>query len=154
MTATNGVKKERFEVWQVEEKKYSVLSLDSTSGKPRQYCVQFNGYRWLCNCPHDLKHAEDVNFACKHIVAVMQVIGKRTIVEKPIRNNGRNGNGKGRDEKLSPQNLPYAAVDDNRLRCCNCQSSKLEMIAFKPNENKALEIYQCEDCGSLQKNII
>ena len=152
MNGGNGVK-ERFEVWQVEEKKFSVLSLDSTSKKPRQYCVQFNGYRWLCNCPHYLKHAEDVNFACKHIVAVMQVIGKRTIVEK-IRNNGRNGNGKGRDERLSPQNLPYVAVEDNRLRCYNCQSGNLEMVIFQPNENKALEIYQCQECGELQKNIV
>ncbi|GEM_PF-3464300 len=72
---------ERFLVWQVEEKKFSVLSLDSTSGKPKQYCVAFNGYRWLCNCPHFLKNSDDVNFACKHIVAVMQTIGQQTEVE-------------------------------------------------------------------------
>jgi hypothetical protein len=66
----------------VEENKYSVLSLDSTSGKPKQYCVVYNSYRWLCNCPHFLKHCEDVNFACKHIVAVMQVLGTKTEVVK------------------------------------------------------------------------
>ncbi len=76
---------ERFLVWQVEEKKFSVLSLDSTSGKPKQYCVQFNGYRWLCNCPHYLKHCEEVNFACKHIVAVMQTIGQQTEVERKVK---------------------------------------------------------------------
>ncbi len=163
MTA-DGVKKERFVVWQVEEKKYSVLSLDSTSGRTKQYCVTYNGYRWLCNCPHYLKHAEDVNFACKHIVAVMQVIGRRTIVEKLIRvrDNKNNGNGRSRKERwekrekegVKPSQLPYVAVEDNRLRCYNCQSGSLEMIAFKPNRNKALEVYRCEDCGQLQKNII
>ena len=81
MSGVNG-RKERFVVWQVEEKKFSVLSLDSTSGKPRQYCVTYNGYRWLCNCPHFLRNAEDVNFACKHIVAVMQTIGQQTEVVK------------------------------------------------------------------------
>ena len=151
MTAPNVVS-ERFEVWQVEEKKFSVLSLDSTAGRPRQYCVQYNGYRWLCNCPHFLKHAEDVNFACKHIVAVMQVIGKRTIVEKKIRENKRNGR---RGEKeLSPQNLPNVAIEGNKLRCHNCRSGNLEMLIFKPNGDKALEIYRCENCGEIQKNLV
>ena len=156
MTGTNGVKKEKFEVWQVEEKKFSVLSLNSTSGRPKQYCVQYNGYRWLRNCPHYLKHAEDVNFACKHIVAVMQVIGKRTIVEKKIRENKRNGNGRmGEKEKeLSPQNLPFVDVKENKLRCHNCQSGSLEMLIFKPNGDNALEIYQCRECGEIQKNLL
>jgi hypothetical protein len=81
MTSGNGVS-ERFVVCRIEERKYSVLSLDSTSGKPRQYCVQYNGYRWLCNCPHYLSNCEDVNFVCKHIVAVMQTIGQQTEVVK------------------------------------------------------------------------
>jgi len=150
MTAQNGVS-ERFEVWQVEEKKFSVLSLDSTSGRPRQYCVQYNGYRWLCNCPHFLKHAEDVNFACKHIVAVMQVIGKRTIVEKKRNGNGRRGE---RKKELSPQNLPFVNVEGNKIKCHNCQSGNLEMLIFKPNGDKALEIYQCRECGEIQKNLL
>ena len=75
-------KTERFVVVRVDENKYSVLSLDSTSGKPKQYCVTYNSYRWLCNCPHFLKHCEDVNFACKHIMAVMQTIGQQTEVVK------------------------------------------------------------------------
>ena len=153
MTAQNGVS-ERFEVWQVEEKKFSVLSLDSTAGRPRQYCVQFNGYRWLCNCPHFLKHAEDVNFACKHIVAVMQVIGKRTIVEKKIRENKRNGRRGEKEKELSPQNLPNVAIEGNKLRCHNCRSGNLEMLIFKPNGDKALEIYQCRECGEIQKNLL
>jgi len=61
------------------------LSLDSTSGKPRQYCVQYNGYRWLCNCPHYLSNCEDVNFVCKHIVAVMQTIGQQTEVKRRVK---------------------------------------------------------------------
>ncbi|WP_457550412.1 hypothetical protein [Archaeoglobus sp.] len=146
MNGENGVKKERFEVWQVEERKFSVLSLDSTSGKPKQYCVQFNGYRWLCNCPHYLKHCDDVNFACKHIVAVMQVIGRRTTVEKRVRN--------GRKREVKPSQLPYAVVDGNRLRCHRCGSGNLEMLSFQPNADKALEVYRCEDCGEIQKNII
>lgn len=82
-------RKERFVVVQVGEKKFSVLSLDSTSGKPKQYCVQYNSYRWLCNCPHFLKHCEDVNFVCKHIQAVMTKIGEVVEVRKPqSKNNG------------------------------------------------------------------
>jgi hypothetical protein len=73
---------ERFVVWQMEEGKWIVLSLDSTSGKPKQYCVTTNGYRLLCNCPHFLKHCEDVNFVCKHIQAVLQTIGQQTEVAK------------------------------------------------------------------------
>ena len=86
-------RKERFVVVQVGEKKFSVLSLDSTSGKPKQYCVQFNGFRWLCNCPHYLKHCEDVNFVCKHIVAVVKGLKKAVEVEinKRVRES-RNGN--------------------------------------------------------------
>lgn len=75
-------KTERFVVWQMEEGKWIVLSKDSTFGKPRQYCVTQNGYRFLCNCPHFLKHCEDVNFACKHIVAVLQVLGTQTEVKR------------------------------------------------------------------------
>ena len=74
---------ERFVVWQMEEGKWIVLSLDSTRGKPKQYCVTTNGYRLLCNCPHWLKKGvEDPNFVCKHIVAVMQVLGTQTEVVK------------------------------------------------------------------------
>jgi len=83
------VGKERFLVWQMGEGKWIVLSMDSTSGKPKQYCVAQNGYRFLCNCPHFLKNSDDVNFACKHIVAVLQTIGTQTEVEKR-----RSGNGK------------------------------------------------------------
>lgn len=60
--------------WSKEQ--WTVLSLDSTSGRARQYTVKRNGYRWLCNCPHFLKNSEDVNFACKHIVAVLMKLGE------------------------------------------------------------------------------
>lgn len=39
----------------------------------------------LCNCPHFLKNSDDVNFACKHIVAVLQVVGTQTEVETRIK---------------------------------------------------------------------
>ena len=86
----------RFLVCCIEGMKYIVLSLDSTSGRPRQYCVQFNGYRWLCNCPHYLKNAEDVNFVCKHIIAVMRVAGDLVFVE-------RDGNGKLSEVRVEAQ---------------------------------------------------
>ena len=113
MNGVDGVKKERFVVWQVEEKKFSVLSLDSTSGKPKQYCVTYNGYRWLCNCPHYLKNCEDVNFACKHIIAVMQVLGTQTKVEKKVKRKEKN---KERDESLSLQIFEQMKRDKETLR--------------------------------------
>ncbi len=71
----------KFVVWEIGKGKWIVLSLNSSSGRPKQYFVTTNGYRFLCNCPHFLKNAEDVNFTCKHIQAVLKVIGKEIVNE-------------------------------------------------------------------------
>jgi len=80
----------RFLVTKIGRRKFSVLSLDSASGTPRQYTVQFNGFR----------NADDPNFACKHVVAVMSLVGVPAVVEKsegrvvPVFGlNGRDGGG-------------------------------------------------------------
>jgi len=48
MTSQNGVSEKRFGivVAKVGENKYAVLSLNSTSGKPSQYVVAYNGSRF------------------------------------------------------------------------------------------------------------
>ncbi|WP_456328371.1 hypothetical protein [Archaeoglobus sp.] len=46
------------------------------------------------------------------------------------------------------------AIEGNKLRCRNCRSSNLEMLIFQPNGDKALEIYQCQECGEIQKNLL
>ena len=71
-----------FVVWEMGKGKWVVLSLNSKSGRPKQYCVTANGYRFLCNCPRFLKNSDDVNFVCKHIIAVLKAIGKEVEVVK------------------------------------------------------------------------
>ncbi len=80
-----------FLIYPISERKFVVLSLRSTFGKPRQYFVQFNGYRFLCNCPHFLKNFEDPNFVCKHIVAVLKAYGESVslLTTTTNKNNGK-----------------------------------------------------------------
>lgn len=40
--------------------------------------MQFNGSRFLCNCPHFLKNVNDPYFVCKHILAVLKTYGDET----------------------------------------------------------------------------
>jgi len=79
------VRRERFLVKEVNENKFSVISLNSTAGSPRQYCVQFNDYRWICNCPHFRKNGDDPNFVCKHILAVMSVQAKTVVLKRNVK---------------------------------------------------------------------
>jgi len=79
----------RFLVHEISKTLYTVISLDSTTGRPRQYVVRFTG-RWTCNCPHFEKNKYDENFVCKHIIAVHKAIGRQVEVYKINNNNNNN----------------------------------------------------------------
>jgi len=66
----------RFVVVKVDDKTFAVLSLDSTYGKPKQYTVKRNGYKFLCNCEDFAKHSDEINYACKHIIATFIALTK------------------------------------------------------------------------------
>jgi hypothetical protein len=100
------------------EEQWTVLSLDSTSGRARQYTVKRNGYRWLCNCPHFLKNADDVNFVCKHIVAVLLKLGE--VVEVEVRRNGKNGNRRSQTDDAGCLAVKYGTCDESCPQFGNC----------------------------------
>ena len=93
-------------VYRINETEFSVLSLNSTFGKPKQYVVKWVGYKWICSCPDYAKHSEEIDYACKHIEAMFKAVKKigwsRDGIEvevvrryKQFNGNGRNGrNGK------------------------------------------------------------
>jgi hypothetical protein len=57
-----------------ENTEYAVLSLNSTAGKPKQYTVKRNSYKWLCSCFDFQRHASELNYVCKHIEAIFLAI--------------------------------------------------------------------------------
>jgi len=92
-------------VYRISETDFSVLSLNSTFGKPKQYVVKWVGYKWICSCPDYAKHSEEIDYACKHIEAMFRAVKKiawsRDGIEVEVvrryrfNGNGRNGkNGK------------------------------------------------------------
>jgi len=88
MNGENGVLEKRFGmvVAKVGENKYAVLSLNSTSGKPSQYVVAYNGSRFQCNCPDFLKHIDEPYYACKHVQAVYSaLVGKGAVVIEVVK---------------------------------------------------------------------
>ena len=66
----------RFVVAKLEDGAFAVLSLDSSYGKPKQYTVKRNGYKFLCNCEDFAKHSDEINYACKHIIATFIALTK------------------------------------------------------------------------------
>ena len=86
-------KKFRMIVTRISESEFSVLSLNSTSGKPKQYAVRWNNYRWRCSCLDFAKHSEEIDYVCKHIEAMFKAVRLVTGTEiEVIRNyNGRSG---------------------------------------------------------------
>jgi len=89
-------------VYRISETEFSVLSLNSTFGKPKQYVVKWIGYKWICSCPDNAKHSEEIDYACKHIEATFKAVKKigwsRDGIEvkvvrryKQFNGNGRNG---------------------------------------------------------------
>jgi predicted nucleic acid-binding Zn finger protein len=62
----------RMIVYRISDVEFAVLSLNSTFGKPRQYTVKRNCYKWLCTCPDYQKHSTDLSYVCKHIEAVFK----------------------------------------------------------------------------------
>jgi predicted nucleic acid-binding Zn finger protein len=63
-------------VYRISETEFSVLSLNSTFGKPKQYVVKWVGYKWICSCPDYAKHSEEIDYACKHIEAMFKAVKK------------------------------------------------------------------------------
>jgi len=88
-------------VYRISETEFSVLSLNSTFGKPKQYVVKWIGYKWICSCPDYAKHSEEIDYACKHIEAMFKAVKKigwsRDGIEVEVvrrykfNGNGRNG---------------------------------------------------------------
>lgn len=90
----------RMVVYRIDNTEYSVLSLNSTFGKPKQYVVKWIGYKWICSCPDYAKHSELMEYACKHIQAMFKATvnkrardGVEVEIERRYRvnRNGRNG---------------------------------------------------------------
>lgn len=65
-------KKFKMIVYKISETEYSVLSLNSTFFKPKQYVVRWVGYKWICSCLDYIKHSEELDYACKHIEAIIK----------------------------------------------------------------------------------
>jgi len=89
-------------VYRINEAEFSVLSMNSTFGKPKQYVVKWVGYKWICSCPDYSRHSEEVEYACKHIEAVFRAVRKmglsRDGIEvEVVRKYRQRFNGNGRD---------------------------------------------------------
>lgn len=63
-------------VYRINETEFSILSLNSTFGKPKQYVTKWVGYKWICSCPDYAKHSEEIDYACKHIEAMFKAVKK------------------------------------------------------------------------------
>ena len=83
-----------FVVFPIGETEFVVLSLNSTSGRPKQYFVKFSNYRFICNCPNFLENMDDPNFVCKHVVAVLKAYGEKvsSLTAKPLNTEVNNNN--------------------------------------------------------------
>ena len=88
-------------VYRISETEFSVLSLNSTFGRVKQYVVKWVGYKWICSCPDYAKHSEEIDYACKHIEAMFKAVRKigwsRDGIEVEVVRRYRqkfNGNGK------------------------------------------------------------
>jgi len=111
-------RKFRMVVYRISETEFSVLSLNSTFGKPKQYVVKWTGYKWICSCPDYAKHSEEMHYACKHIEATFRAVKKigwsRDGIEvevvrryKQFNENGRNGrNGKKAAAEVNEEETP------------------------------------------------
>jgi len=88
-------------VYRISETEFSVLSLNSTFGKPKQYVVKWTGYKWICSCPDYAKHSEEIDYACKHIEAMFKAVKKigwsRDGIEVEVVRKYRQFNGNGRN---------------------------------------------------------
>jgi predicted nucleic acid-binding Zn finger protein len=88
-------------VYRINEAEFSVLSLNSTFGKPKQYVVKWIGYKWICSCPDYAKHSEEMEYACKHIEAMFKAVRKigwsRDGIEVEVVRKYRLFNGNGRN---------------------------------------------------------
>lgn len=88
-------------VYRISETEFSVLSLNSTFGRSKQYVVKWIGYKWICSCPDYAKHSEEIDYACKHIEAMFKAVKKigwskdgievEVVRYKQFNGNGRNG---------------------------------------------------------------
>ena len=89
---TGMERKFRMIVTRISESEFSVLSLNSTSGKPKQYTVRWNNYKWICSCPDFARHSEEIDYVCKHIEAMFKAVRLVTGTEiEVIRSyNGKN----------------------------------------------------------------
>ena len=99
-------------VYRINETEFSVLSLNSTFGKPKQYVVKWVGYKWICSCPDYAKHSEEIDYACKHIEAMFKAVKKigwsRDGIEvEVVRRYKQKFNGSDRNDK----NGKYAKVE-------------------------------------------
>jgi len=90
-------------VYRINETEFSVLSLNSTFGKPKQYVVKWVGYKWICSCPDYAKHSEEIDYACKHIEAMFRAVKKigwsRDGIGVEVVRRYRQFNGNGRNGK-------------------------------------------------------
>jgi predicted nucleic acid-binding Zn finger protein len=107
-------------VYRINETEFSILSLNSTFGKPKQYVLKWVGYKWICSCPDYAKHSEEIDYACKHIEAMFKAVKKivwnRDGIEVEVvrryrfNGNGRNGrNGRSVEAETVKQNVEVTA---------------------------------------------
>ena len=124
MTGQNGVSERRYRmvVAKVGENRYAVLSLNSTSGKPSQYVVVYNGSRFMCNCPDFLKHMDKPYYACKHVQAVYEAlrwfvedVDMAVDVEITKKQYVRSNGGNGRQDNVEEEEKPLLIEKKPRL---------------------------------------
>ena len=100
LTETEYVERKfKMVVYRISETEFTVLSLNSTLGKPKQYVVKWVGYKWICSCLGYAKHSEKIDYACKHIEAMFKAPkkirwSKNGIEVKVVRRYRHSGNGK------------------------------------------------------------
>ena len=49
-------------VYRISKTEFSVLSLNSTFGKPKQYVVKWVGYKWICSRHDYASYSEEIDY--------------------------------------------------------------------------------------------
>ena len=112
MSAEAEYKEKKFAmvVYRINEAEFSVLSLNSTFGKPKQYVVKWVGYKWICSCPDYVKHSDQIDYACKHIEAMFKAVRKigwsRDGIEVEVVRRHKQFNGNGRNGRNAEEETP------------------------------------------------
>jgi len=107
-------------VYRISETEFSVLSLNSTFGRPKQYVVKWVGYKWICSCPDYAKHSEEIDYACKHIEAMFKAVkkigwSKDGIEVEVVRRKYKQFNGNGRNGRNGEDVEAEAEVKEDAI---------------------------------------